>query len=39
MGGTSTTAGTLDWLVLCLLHFPEVQRKLRKEIFEVIGKQ
>ena len=35
--GSGTTANTLIWALLCLIHYPEVQTKLRKEINNVIG--
>nr|XP_002125700.2 cytochrome P450 2C42-like isoform X1 [Ciona intestinalis] len=39
LGGTETTTGTLRWAILCLLHYPEKQAKLRKEIIQVLGDQ
>jgi len=35
--GSETTASTLYWSFLCLIHYPQVQEKLRKEILDVIG--
>ncbi|CAK8692099.1 unnamed protein product [Clavelina lepadiformis] len=37
MAGAHTTTNTLRWYLHCFLHYPEVQNKLRKEIFAVIG--
>jgi hypothetical protein len=37
MGGTDTTATTLEWCVLELVRQPEIQRKLREEIERVVG--
>ncbi|XP_076802018.1 cytochrome P450 2U1-like [Clavelina lepadiformis] len=37
LAGTETTSSTLNWALLCLLHYPESQRKMRKEIIDVIG--
>ncbi|XP_078485023.1 cytochrome P450 2D27-like [Ciona intestinalis] len=39
VAGTETTTVTLRWAVLCLIHHPEKQNKLRKEIFDVIGQE
>ena len=36
--GTETTSSTLNWALLCLLHYPESQKKMREEIIDVIGK-
>ena len=38
IAGTETTATTLQWILLCLMHFPEVQKKLRNEIVDVFGR-
>ncbi|XP_076825448.1 cytochrome P450 2J6-like [Clavelina lepadiformis] len=35
--GTETVSSTLTWALLCLLHYPEVHQKLRREILNVIG--
>ncbi|CAH1775383.1 unnamed protein product [Owenia fusiformis] len=35
--GTDTTATNIRWLFLQLLHHPEIQKKLRQEIHDVIG--
>uniref|UniRef100_H2YCW7 Uncharacterized protein n=1 Tax=Ciona savignyi TaxID=51511 RepID=H2YCW7_CIOSA len=35
--GTITTAGALRWALLCLLHHPDKQDKMRREIIEVLG--
>uniref|UniRef100_H2Z9F6 Uncharacterized protein n=1 Tax=Ciona savignyi TaxID=51511 RepID=H2Z9F6_CIOSA len=39
VAGTETTTSTVRWSLLCLIHNPETQEKLRKEIFEVLGTQ
>uniref|UniRef100_H2Z8V6 Uncharacterized protein n=1 Tax=Ciona savignyi TaxID=51511 RepID=H2Z8V6_CIOSA len=39
VAGTETTTSTLRWSLLCLIHDPEIQDKLRKEIFEVLGQE
>ncbi|XP_002120711.5 cytochrome P450 2U1-like [Ciona intestinalis] len=39
VAGTETTTGTLRWAVRCLIDHPEEQNKLRKEIFDVIGRE
>ena len=36
-GGTETTYTTLRWALLFLIHHPNWQTKLRKEIDDVIG--
>lgn len=36
--GFETTATFLQWLILYLLHYPEVQRKVHEELDHVIGK-
>ncbi|CAK8679271.1 unnamed protein product [Clavelina lepadiformis] len=35
--GTDTTATTLNWGLICLLHYPQIQTKLREEILKVVG--
>ncbi|XP_078484622.1 cytochrome P450 2U1-like [Ciona intestinalis] len=37
VAGTETTTSTLRWSILCMIHNPEKQEKLRKEICDVIG--
>ncbi|CAH1777729.1 unnamed protein product, partial [Owenia fusiformis] len=37
--GTDTTALSLRWLLLCMLHYPDVQQRVRKDIHDVIGKE
>ena len=37
MAGTETTASTLRWCLLALIHYPEAQMKMREEIKSVIG--
>lgn len=39
VAGTETTATTLMWIVKYLIHYPEVQEKVQKEIDEVIGSE
>ncbi|XP_076825446.1 cytochrome P450 2J2-like [Clavelina lepadiformis] len=36
--GAQPTAGMVGWGLLCLIHYPETQKKLRAEINKVIGK-
>lgn len=38
VGGTETTSSTMNWALLCLLHYPEAQKKLRKEVVNIFGK-
>ncbi|XP_078484974.1 cytochrome P450 2U1-like [Ciona intestinalis] len=35
--GTETSTGTLRWAMLCLIHYPEAQEKIRREIYDVLG--
>ncbi|CAH1799052.1 unnamed protein product [Owenia fusiformis] len=35
--GTETTATTLRWAFLCMIHHPKVQKRVRAEILEAIG--
>lgn len=35
--GADTTATTIDWAILYLAKFPEVQKKMQKEIGEITG--
>ncbi|CAK8679361.1 cytochrome P450 2J2-like [Clavelina lepadiformis] len=35
--GGQTTSGMLSWGLLCMVHYPQTQKKLRKEINKVIG--
>ncbi|CAH1775796.1 unnamed protein product [Owenia fusiformis] len=37
--GTETTATSLRWVFLCMLHYPDVQTKVRSEIHRVVGKE
>ncbi|XP_069129904.1 cytochrome P450 2B4-like [Argopecten irradians] len=37
IAGTETTATTIKWAILLLIHNPHVQTKLRKEIEDVVG--
>ena len=34
--GTETTSSSLLWAILCLLHYPEVQKRVHEEIDEVV---
>ncbi|XP_077077211.1 cytochrome P450 2AD6 [Siphateles boraxobius] len=36
-GGTETTTNTLRWVLLFLIKYPEIQKKVRAEIEQVIG--
>ena len=38
VAGTESTSSMLYWAILCLLHYPETQKKLRNEILHVLGK-
>ncbi|CAH1791450.1 unnamed protein product, partial [Owenia fusiformis] len=35
--GTETTSTILRWAFLCMIHHPEIQKKVRAEILDVIG--
>uniref|UniRef100_F6TFP9 Steroid 21-hydroxylase n=1 Tax=Ornithorhynchus anatinus TaxID=9258 RepID=F6TFP9_ORNAN len=37
IGGTETTAATLTWVVLYLLHHPEIHRRLQEELDQELG--
>ncbi|XP_076825962.1 cytochrome P450 2J6-like [Clavelina lepadiformis] len=37
LAGTETVSSTLTWALLCCLHYPEAQKKLREEILNVLG--
>jgi len=37
-GGTDTTSYTLNWIILFLCRYPEVQKKVQQEIELVFGK-
>ncbi|XP_038625003.1 steroid 21-hydroxylase [Tachyglossus aculeatus] len=37
IGGTGTTAAVLNWVVLFLLHYPEVQKRLQDELDLELG--
>ena len=37
IGGMDTTAVTLTWMLILMMKFPEIQKKVQEEIDEVIG--
>ncbi|XP_062999317.1 cytochrome P450 2W1-like [Elgaria multicarinata webbii] len=37
MAGTETTATTLQWAILLMMKYPEIQRKVQEEIKRVLG--
>ncbi|XP_032086273.1 cytochrome P450 2W1 [Thamnophis elegans] len=37
MAGTETTATTLQWAALMMMKYPEIQRKVKQEIQQVLG--
>ena len=37
VAGTETVTNTLRWSILCLIHYPEIQDKLRQEVTSVLG--
>lgn len=39
LAGRDTTANTLSWLIYELSRHPEVVRKLRDEIFKIVGRE
>jgi cytochrome P450 family 2 subfamily U polypeptide 1 len=39
LAGTDTTKGTMQWLILLMANFPEMQNKMREEIDEFVGDQ
>ena len=38
IAGSDTTATTINWILLYLLHYPEVETRLHKEIDDVFGR-
>jgi len=38
LAGSDTTSTTLNWAVLHLLHYPNIQAKLQEELDKVVGK-
>jgi len=38
VAGADTTSSTLRWTVLYLIHYPDMQSKIREEIERVVGK-
>ncbi|XP_074660415.1 cytochrome P450 2J4-like [Tubulanus polymorphus] len=39
IAGSETTATSLRWGILYMMHFPDIQRKVQAEIDEVIGRE
>lgn len=39
IGGSETTSTTLNWTVLYLLHHPQVQQEIHKELDSVVGRR
>ncbi|XP_067316715.1 cytochrome P450 2W1-like [Anolis sagrei] len=39
MAGTETTATTMQWAVLMMMKYPEIQRKVQEEIKRVLGSE
>ncbi|KAM6423677.1 cytochrome P450 2W1-like [Liasis olivaceus] len=39
MAGTETTATTLQWAILLMMKYPEIQRKVQEEIQSVLGSE
>uniref|UniRef100_A0A8C6XUX3 Cytochrome P450 family 2 subfamily W member 1 n=1 Tax=Naja naja TaxID=35670 RepID=A0A8C6XUX3_NAJNA len=39
MAGTETTATTLQWAILLMMKYPEIQRKVQQEIQQVLGSE
>ncbi|XP_015673312.2 cytochrome P450 2W1 [Protobothrops mucrosquamatus] len=39
MAGTETTATTLQWAILLMMKYPEIQRKVQQEIQRVLGSE
>ena len=38
IGGSETTATSINWTVLYLLHYPHVQEKIHEELDQIVGK-
>ena len=38
IGGSETTATSINWTVLYLLHYPQVQEKIHEELDQIVGK-
>ncbi|CAK8696143.1 unnamed protein product [Clavelina lepadiformis] len=36
-GGIETTTDTINWSLIFLLHYPEIQTKIREEIQQIVG--
>ena len=39
IAGTETSTSTIRWGILCLIHYPNTQIRLRQEIHKAIGKK
>ncbi len=39
MTGADTTNNQMEWVILCVANFPQVQERLREEIIEAFGRQ
>ena len=38
VAGSGTAANTLYWALLCLIHHPDAQTKIRQEVIDNFGK-
>ena len=38
IGGSETTATSINWTILYLLHYPHVQDKIHEELDQIVGK-
>jgi len=39
VAGSGSVASTIGWGLICLVHYPHIQKKLRNEILNKSGKQ
>ena len=37
VAGSGTAANTLYWALLCLIHHPDAQKKIRQEVIDSFG--